>query len=47
MAQLALEVQNNAPHDSLLPADSVIPSSFTTAVDTVNTCAILSDKKRQ
>jgi len=35
MAQLALGVQNNAPHDSLLPADSVIASSFTTALDTV------------
>jgi hypothetical protein len=47
MAQLALDVQNNAPHDSLLPADAIITSSFTTALDTVNTCAILTDKKRQ
>lgn len=47
MAQLALEIQNNAPQDSLLPADSVIYSSFTTALDTVNTYAILTDKKRQ
>jgi len=35
MAQLALEIQNNAPHDPLLPAGPVIPSSFTTALDTV------------
>jgi len=35
MVQLAREIQNNAPHDSLLPADSVITSSFTTALDTV------------
>src|SRR5437879_4621512 len=43
MAQLALEIQNDVPHDSFLPADSVITSSFTTALDTVNTCAILTD----
>jgi hypothetical protein len=41
MAQLALEIQNNAPHDPLLPATSVITSSFTTALDTVSTCAII------
>ena len=41
MAQLALEIQNNAPHDSLLPADSAITSSFTTALDTVNTSPFL------
>ncbi|KAF8490260.1 hypothetical protein F5888DRAFT_1133448 [Russula emetica] len=35
MAQLALEIQNNAPRDPLLPAESIIPSSFTTALDTV------------
>ncbi|KAH9963060.1 hypothetical protein BJV74DRAFT_880022 [Russula compacta] len=35
MARLALEIQNNAPHDPLLPAASVIPSTFTTALDTV------------
>jgi hypothetical protein len=37
MAQLALEIQNNAPHDPLLPAGPVIASSFTTALDTVRT----------
>ncbi len=37
MAQLALEIQNNAPRDPLLPADSIIPSSFTAALDTVST----------
>jgi hypothetical protein len=37
MAQLALEIQNNAPRDPLLPAESIIPSSFTTALDTVST----------
>jgi len=46
MAQLALEIQNNAPHDPLLPADSMIPSSFSTALDTVSTFATLADKKR-
>jgi hypothetical protein len=30
----------------LLPADSVITSSFTTALDTVNTCIILTDINR-
>ncbi len=37
MAQLALEIQNNAPLDPLLPANSIIPSSYTTALDTVST----------
>ena len=36
MAQIALEVQYNAPHDPLLPAAAKIPSSFTEALDTVN-----------
>jgi hypothetical protein len=36
MAQLALEIQNNAPRDPLLPAESTIPSSFTTALCTVS-----------
>jgi hypothetical protein len=35
MAQIALEVQNNAPHDPLLPAVANVPSSFTEALDTV------------
>ncbi|KAF7356372.1 VWFA domain-containing protein [Mycena venus] len=35
MAQLALEVQTNAPHDPLIPAESVINSSYSEALDTV------------
>jgi len=35
MTQLALEIQNNAPRDPLSPADSSIPSSYTTALNTV------------
>ncbi|KAH9029425.1 hypothetical protein EDB85DRAFT_1867188 [Lactarius pseudohatsudake] len=35
MAQIALEVQNNAPHDPLLPAGANVPSSYTEALDTV------------
>jgi hypothetical protein len=38
MADLALEVQNNAPGNALLPA-AAIPSSFATALDTVSTRA--------
>ena len=36
MAQIALEVQFNAPHDPLLPAAARIPSSYTESLDTVN-----------
>jgi len=36
MAQIALEVQNNAPHDPLLPAGANVPSSYTEALDTVS-----------
>ena len=35
MAQIALEVQNNAPQDPLLPVGASIPSSYTEALDTV------------
>jgi hypothetical protein len=35
MAQIALEVQNNAPQDPLLPVAVSIPSSYTEALDTV------------
>ncbi|KAI0302863.1 hypothetical protein B0F90DRAFT_1713048 [Multifurca ochricompacta] len=35
MAQLALEIQNNAPRDRLTPATAHVPSSFTVALDTV------------
>ncbi|KAI0250860.1 hypothetical protein BJV78DRAFT_1282923 [Lactifluus subvellereus] len=34
MAQLALDIQNNAPRDPLLPETASVPSSFTTALDT-------------
>ena len=35
MAQIALEVQNNAPQDPLLPMTASIVSSYTEALDTV------------
>jgi hypothetical protein len=35
MAQIALEVQNSAPRDPLLPATAMIDSSFAEALDTV------------
>ena len=35
MAQIALDVQNNAPQDPLLPATAHVPSSYTEALDTV------------
>ena len=35
MARIALEVQNNAPQDPLLPAGASVPSSYTEALDTV------------
>ncbi|KAI9437933.1 hypothetical protein BJY52DRAFT_1229957 [Lactarius psammicola] len=35
MAQIALEVQGDAPHDPLLPAAANVPSSYTEALDTV------------
>ena len=44
MAQLALEIQNDAPQDPLLPAASVIPSSYTTALDTVSFCVLVGDE---
>ena len=33
MAQIALDVQNNAPQDPLVPATAHIPSSYTEALD--------------
>ena len=39
MAQRALEIQDEAPHDPLFPAAARIPSTFTTALDTVCTLA--------
>ena len=35
MAQIASDVENNAPQDPLLPATAHIPSSYTEALDTV------------
>jgi hypothetical protein len=35
MAQIALDVQNNAPQDPLLPVIANIPSSYTDALSTV------------
>ncbi|KAG2116832.1 hypothetical protein DEU56DRAFT_984881 [Suillus clintonianus] len=35
MFQIALEIQNNAPRDVLAPAAVTVPSSYTTALDTV------------
>ncbi|KAI9511012.1 hypothetical protein F5148DRAFT_1174723 [Russula earlei] len=35
MANLALEIQNNAPRDPLMPQGGSIPSSFSIALDTV------------
>ena len=42
MAQIAFEVQSNAPRDPLLPATAVIDSSFAEALDTVR-CNSLHD----
>jgi hypothetical protein len=39
MADLALEIQNHAPGNSLLPTAANVPSSFATALDTVSTRA--------
>jgi len=39
MADLALEVQNSVPRDGLLPAAVNVPSSFSTALDTVSSHA--------
>jgi hypothetical protein len=43
MAQIALDVQQNAPQDPLLPANANIPSSYTEALDTVRRKNIFSD----
>ena len=45
MAQLALEIQNNASQNPLPPAESTIPSSFTTALDTVSTRVLPADER--
>jgi hypothetical protein len=42
MAQIALDVQNNAPQDPLLPATAHVPSSYTEALDTVRGQRLLS-----
>jgi hypothetical protein len=36
MADVALEIQNSPAHDVLRPAAPTVPSSFTTALDTVS-----------
>ena len=36
MAQIALDVQQNAPRDTLLPANANVPSSYTEALDMVH-----------
>ena len=42
MAQVALDVQNTAPQDPLLPAAASVPSSYTEALDTVrDQCLVL------
>jgi hypothetical protein len=35
MANVALEIQNNAPHNPQTPATASVPSSFAIALDTV------------
>ena len=45
MAQRALEIQDEAPHDPSFPAAARIPSSFTTALDTVRTLAFHTNKQ--
>jgi hypothetical protein len=35
MAQIALDIQNNAPRDPLIPAATTVSSSYTQALDTV------------
>jgi hypothetical protein len=42
MEQIALDVENNAPRDPLLPATAHVPSSYTEALDTVREKRILS-----
>ena len=45
MAQIALDVQNTAPQDPLLPAAASVPSSYTEALDTVRgQCLLLCPK---
>ena len=44
MVQIALEIQNRAPPNPLLPAEARIPSSFHTALDTVSTDPSLAEK---
>ena len=44
MAQLALEIQNHAPNDPLLPTAANIPSSFNTALNTASARAYFTGK---
>ena len=41
MAQIALDVQNTAPQNPLLPAAASVPSSYTEALDTVRDQCLL------
>jgi hypothetical protein len=41
MAQIAQEVQNNAPHGPLVPAATTVLSSYAEALDTVSSISIL------
>ena len=43
MARLALKIQKDAPRDRSVPEGWVIPSSYTTALDTVSICIFLGD----
>ena len=45
MAQRALEIQDEAPYDPSFPAAARIPSSFTTALDTVRTPVLHANKQ--
>jgi len=42
MANIATDVQNNAPQDPLLPNTAYVPSSYTEALDTVRRQRLLS-----
>jgi hypothetical protein len=45
MANVALEIQNNAPRDALRSAAASIPSSFAIALDTVRKLISPYDKR--
>lgn len=41
MAQIALDIQRNAPRDPLTPAAAMVESSFSVALDTVRISVLL------